>query len=45
MATQGSEDREAGLAAAGRWRAVYAAVTVVVLVWLGLLAVLTRLYS
>jgi anti-sigma-K factor RskA len=45
MATQESEDRETGLPALRSWRAVYAAVAAVVVVWLGLLAVLTRLYS
>jgi hypothetical protein len=45
MPPPGSEDRETGLPGLRSWRAVYVAVTVVFLVWLGLLAVLTRLNS
>jgi len=45
MATQRSEDHETGLPALRSWRAVYAAVCVVVVMWLGLLAILARRYS
>ena len=45
METPRSEYRETGLPALRSWKAVYAAVTVVFLVWLGLLAALTRLNS
>jgi hypothetical protein len=45
MATQGSDDRETGLPALRSWRAVYAAVAIAFLLWLGLLAALTIMYS